>query len=95
MVYAAELSRLAAGLDASVAARHRDLLVRVGLPVGYPGDSWEDLLAAMRVDKKSRGTRLRFVVLAALAAPRILADPDPGVVRAAFDAVATPRGRAA
>jgi 3-dehydroquinate synthase len=89
MVYAAELSRLAAGLDADVAARHRDLLIRVGLPVGYPEQAWPELLAAMRVDKKSRGRMLRFVVLDALGAPRLLADPDPALVRAAFDAVAT------
>jgi 3-dehydroquinate synthase len=94
LVYAAELSRLAAGLDAEVAARHRELLVRVGLPVGYPEAAWPDLLAAMRVDKKSRGRMLRFVVLDALAAPRILADPDPALVRAAFDAVAQPGGAA-
>jgi 3-dehydroquinate synthase len=90
MVYAAELSRLAAGLDAGVAARHRDLLCRVGLPVSYPAPAWPRLLAAMRVDKKARGRMLRFVVLDALAKPRLLADPDPALVRAAFDAVATP-----
>jgi len=88
MVFAAELSRLAAGLDPAVAERHRELLVRVGLPVSYPAKAWPDLLAAMRVDKKSRGRVLRFVVLDALGSARILADPDPAVVRAAFDAVA-------
>jgi 3-dehydroquinate synthase len=92
MVYAAELSRLAAGLDADVAARHRELLTRVGLPVSYPERAWPQLLTAMRVDKKARGRMLRFVVLDALAAPRVLADPDPAVVRAAFDAVSVPGG---
>ncbi|MBX6389571.1 MAG: 3-dehydroquinate synthase [Frankia sp.] len=98
MVFAAELSRLAAGLDQAIADRHRDLLARVGLPVSYPGgaDAWPDLVAAMRVDKKSRGRRLRFVVLDALAAPRILDDPDPDLLRAAYDAVSADRaaGRA-
>ena len=36
---------------------------RVGLPTAYAGASFDDLHAAMRVDKKARGSQLRFVVL--------------------------------
>jgi 3-dehydroquinate synthase len=86
LVFAAELSRLAAGLDAGIAARHRDLLEDVGLPTSYDGD-WEQIHATMAVDKKSRGRRLRFVVLDALAQPRMLEDPDVSILVAAFDAV--------
>ena len=39
------------------------------------GASFEDLHATMRVDKKSRGSLLRFVVLDDLARPRVLAGP--------------------
>ena len=46
---------------------------------------WSRLHAAMRVDKKTRGDRLRFVVLDALTRPRILDDPDPGLLVAAFE----------
>ncbi len=88
MVFAASLSRLAVGLDDAVADRHRELLERIGLPTTYRADRWADLLDAMRVDKKSRGRRLRFVVLDALARPRILEDPDPALVVAAFSEVA-------
>jgi 3-dehydroquinate synthase len=88
MVFAAELSRLAAGLDDVTAARHRDLLARVGLPVTYRGDRWPALLAAMRVDKKSRGRRLRFIGLAAPGETAIIEDPDIAVLVAAFEAVA-------
>jgi 3-dehydroquinate synthase len=87
MVFAGELSRLAAGLDAPTAARHRALLSAVGLPVSYPAANWPALLDAMRIDKKSRGRSLRFVVLDGLARPRILTDPAPDVVAAAFAAV--------
>jgi 3-dehydroquinate synthase len=86
LVFAAELSRLAAGLDDATAARHRDLLELVGLPTSYAGD-WEQLHRTMAVDKKSRGNRLRFVVLDGLASPKMLEDPDPSLLEAAFAAV--------
>jgi 3-dehydroquinate synthase len=38
----------------------------------------------MKVDKKSRGDRLRFVVLDGLAAPAMLEAPDPQVLVAAY-----------
>ena len=41
--------------------------------------------ARMAVDKKSRGSELRFVVLADLAEPRILAGPREDDLRAAYD----------
>jgi 3-dehydroquinate synthase len=89
LVFAAELGRLAGRLDAATAARHRTLLERVGLPTAYDGD-WEPLHAAMAVDKKSRGRRLRFVVLDGLAKPAILDDPDSALLAKAFAAVRTP-----
>ena len=46
----------------------------------------------MRIDKKSRADRLRFVVLDALAKPRILDDPDPGLLVAAYEEVRKDRG---
>ena len=86
LVFVAELGRLAGRLDDATAARHREILLSVGLPVSYTGD-WSRLHAAMRVDKKTRGDRLRFVVLDGLARPRILDDPDPGLLVAAYEEV--------
>ena len=88
MVFAAELSRLAAGLSGASVDRHRELLGAIGLPVTYRGDAWPALLAAMRVDKKARGRRMRFVVLDDIGSPRRLDNPDPGMLVAAFSAVA-------
>jgi 3-dehydroquinate synthase len=76
LVYAAALGRAAGRLDAPTAARHRRVLELLGLPVRYSGAAWPDLLATMRVDKKSRGSRLRFVVLRGLARPSILEGPS-------------------
>lgn len=43
----------------------------------------------MKVDKKARGSQLRFVVLDGLASPRILAGPGEEDLRAAYAAIAS------
>ncbi|HEY3007526.1 MAG TPA: 3-dehydroquinate synthase [Micromonosporaceae bacterium] len=88
MVYAAALARLAGRLDEQIAARHRAVLESLGLPVRYRADAWDSLLAAMRVDKKARGSRLRFIVLDGLASPGILEAPSDELLRAAYREVA-------
>ncbi|MEU9854068.1 3-dehydroquinate synthase [Streptomyces sp. NPDC047974] len=84
MVFAAELGRLAGRLDDATADRHRAVLESVGLPLTYRGDQWPKLLEAMKVDKKSRGDLLRFIVLDGLAKPSVLEGPDPAVLIAAY-----------
>ncbi|WP_129338950.1 3-dehydroquinate synthase [Cellulomonas endophytica] len=88
MVFAAELARLAGKLDDAVVDRHRAVLTRLGLPVGYRGDRWDKLLAAMRRDKKARGDLLRFVVLEDVARPARLEGPDPTLLVAAYAEIA-------
>ena len=88
MVFAAELGRLAGRLDDPTADRHRNVLSSLGLPTTYAADAWPRLHEAMRVDKKSRGSRLRFVVLNGLAEPSILEAPDPQLLAAAYAEVA-------
>ena len=84
MVFAAELARLAGRLDDEVVDRHRSILGSVGLPLTYRGDRWEQLLAVMRRDKKSRGDLLRFVVLEGVGKPARLEGPDPTLLAAAY-----------
>ena len=86
-VYVAELAARAGSLDPAVVARHRTTLARVGLPTSYDAASFDDLHAAMRLDKKARGSQLRFVVLDDLASPRILAGPGEDDLRAAYEAI--------
>ncbi|PUA80077.1 3-dehydroquinate synthase [Nocardioides currus] len=88
-VYVAELAARAGSLDPALVERHRAAFGRVGLPTTYADASFEDLLDAMRVDKKTRGNQLRFVVLDDLATPRILAGPSEHDLRAAYDALAS------
>jgi 3-dehydroquinate synthase len=87
MVFAAELGRLAGRLDDDTADRHRAILASLGLPTTYDAAAWPALLDAMRVDKKSRGDRLRFVVLDGLAKPGILEAPDVQLLSAAYSTI--------
>ncbi|MET8506755.1 3-dehydroquinate synthase [Streptomyces sp. NPDC004787] len=87
MVFAAELARLAGRLDDATADRHRAILESVGLPLSYRGDQWPKLLETMKVDKKSRGDLLRFIVLDGLGKPTVLEGPDPAVLIAAYGEV--------
>ncbi|MDT4913109.1 MAG: 3-dehydroquinate synthase [Pseudonocardiales bacterium] len=87
LVYAAALGRLLGRLDDATADRHRTVLESLGLPTGYAADAFPTLLETMRVDKKARGNRLRFIVLDGLARPVAVDDPDPAVLAAAYSEV--------
>ena len=84
MVFAAELSRRAAKLDDATAARHGTILATFGLPTTYRADAFDELLAAMAVDKKARGSTLRFVILNGLASAEILSGPTEEQLREAY-----------
>jgi 3-dehydroquinate synthase len=88
LVFAAALGAATGRLDPAVAARHRTVLEKVGLPTRYPADAWPRLVDAMRLDKKARGDRLRFVVLDGLAKPGILEAPPQELLDEAFTEVA-------
>lgn len=92
MVYVAELARLAGHLDDATAARHAQALALVGLPTTYDGTDFATLHATMAVDKKTRGSQLRFVVLDAIGEPVVLAGPSEEHLRAAYEHLAG-RGR--
>jgi 3-dehydroquinate synthase len=87
MLYVAAVARAAGLLPDEVVERHRSILASVGLPTSYVLGRWDELRAAMRVDKKARGDELRFVVLEDVGRPRILRGPDEGVLRAAYEEV--------
>ncbi len=86
-VYVAELAARAGSLDPALVERHRAAFARVGLPTTYTDATFEDLHDAMKVDKKTRGNQLRFVVLDDIGRPRILAGPSEDDLRAAYDAI--------
>lgn len=89
MVYVAELARLAGLLDDEGVAIHRQALTSLGLPTTYAGGRWEQLLSAMRMDKKTRGDLLRFVILRSIGHPGLLEGPDPSLLFAAYEEVSS------
>jgi 3-dehydroquinate synthase len=89
LVFAAELSRAAGRLSDAGVALHREILSGLGLPTSYPGDRWPALLEGMRLDKKTRGDMLRFIVLDDIGRPGRLEGPDPQLLAAAWSEVAS------
>ena len=88
MVFAAELARVNGRLSMAEVQRHRDILASLGLPVSYPADKWQQLLANMRVDKKARAGSLRFIVLDEIGKPRIMHAPTDEILFTAFQEIA-------
>ncbi|MDO8276833.1 MAG: 3-dehydroquinate synthase [Burkholderiaceae bacterium] len=78
MVMAAQLSQRLGGVDAAFVQRLTALIRRAGLPVTGPRLGADRFNALMRVDKKSQGGEIRFVVIDA---------PGSAVMRAAPDAL--------
>ncbi len=63
MVMAADLSERCGLMPAGFADRLRALIARAGLPVVAPALPAEEYLEHMRVDKKSQGGEIRFVLI--------------------------------
>ncbi len=84
LVYAAELACRTGHLDESAVQRHRTTLSSLGLPTQYSNASFADLLTGMRRDKKSRGDKLRFVVLDGIGNPVRLEGPALDVLEDAY-----------
>jgi 3-dehydroquinate synthase len=93
-VYAAAVATRAGRLDEATGRRHRAVLAAAGLPTGYRAGAWPELRETMAVDKKSRASRLRLVVLDGLARPGILDDPPEDLLEQAYADLSEPRSAA-
>ncbi len=69
LVFAAELSNIAGGLNPTAVQLHRELLRKFELPTTYRADALPKLLELMAGDKKSRGSVVRFIGLEDIAQP--------------------------
>ena len=88
MVFAAEVARLAGHLTADDVALHKQLLTEVGLPVAYPRAAWPELRPTMSLDKKTRGARLRMVILDGIGNPIIYDNPPEDLLAQAYREIA-------
>lgn len=87
MMFVAELSALGGRLSEDEVERHRSVLQSLGLPTTYAPGHWDALLAAMSVDKKARGSLLRFIVLQGIGNPVVWEGPDPTLLAAAYASI--------
>ncbi|MEO0048782.1 MAG: hypothetical protein RL556_114 [Actinomycetota bacterium] len=87
MVFVAELARIAGRLSDADVDRHRSVFELLGLPVSYDASKWDQLLATMQRDKKTRAGQLRFVVLDAIGKPTVMTAPTTEMLFAAFQEI--------
>jgi 3-dehydroquinate synthase len=87
MIFAAELSHRLGLIDAELLAEHRRVLSRAGLPISYPAGHWGELREAMNLDKKTRGSSLRFIALTGLGRVKIVAGPPEDILIDSYNAL--------
>lgn len=87
MIYVAELAYSLDLISESTLLLHRKLLESLHLPTTYSASSWSALLANMKLDKKSRGNTLRFVLLSEIGQTQRVEGPDEGALIAAYEKV--------
>lgn len=63
MVFAAHLSARFSGLALDQVERHERILSGLNLPTSYLPDAWPELYELLQVDKKRRGSKVRFVTV--------------------------------
>ncbi|GAA4285404.1 3-dehydroquinate synthase [Brevibacterium daeguense] len=88
MMFAAELSVMTKNLPIDVAERQRSVLEHLGLPTGYRGDKWPQLLDTMKRDKKARGSLMRFIVLEDMCRPVVLEGAESALLYTAYQEIA-------
>ncbi|MFH1647302.1 MAG: 3-dehydroquinate synthase [Chloroflexota bacterium] len=80
MMVAAEISSRMNLLDAGDVARLEEVIVKAGLPAQMPDLDKEEVVRAMRHDKKVRQDRVRFVLLKAIGSAVVSDEVDPALV---------------
>jgi 3-dehydroquinate synthetase len=91
LLAAARLGRDLGLTEDHLPERVERILRRLGLPVGYPGSAPVRVLAAMGVDKKRRGGRLRFVLPKAVGDVTVVDDVPESAVLGILDTILRPQ----
>jgi 3-dehydroquinate synthase len=87
MAFIAHLAVEVGVMSEDLLKEHLDILTGLGLPTTYSGAEWPELLATMKVDKKSRGDSLRFVVISEVGKTQRLENPIEGALLTAYEKV--------
>lgn len=87
MAFIAELSFELGLIKKELLEQHLRLLANLDLPVTYKRGSWLELLAHMRMDKKSRGKMLRFVALSEVGKTQRVEAPAESALLKAYERV--------
>lgn len=87
MAFIAHLSFESGLISQELLATHLSILQGLGLPVQYKDGEWAELFAAMKLDKKSRGNSLRFVVITEIGKTQRLENPDEAALISAYEKV--------
>ncbi len=85
MAFIAYLSESLKLISPELARMHISILDNLGLPTTYTDAEWPELLAAMKLDKKSRGNTLRFVVITEIGKTQRLENPNESALIAAYE----------
>jgi 3-dehydroquinate synthase len=80
MIFIAALQRNLGQISQEIFERHVRILTDIGLPTTYDAGAWSKLLVSMSLDKKSRGSAIRFVTLNGLGATNRLENPDESLL---------------
>ena len=89
LIYAAELAAARGLLSFDEVALHRQILSCYGLPISYHRDAWPKLLPMLALDKKSRGRKIRFVVLAGIGTTLRLEDLTSAELAGAYERISS------
>jgi 3-dehydroquinate synthase len=87
MVFAAELSKHLAGLSDDAVLLQRELLRNFQLPISYPGNKFNALLALLAKDKKVKNSKLRFIGISKVGKPVWFDDVSPKIVGKVYERI--------
>jgi len=87
MAFIAHLAAETGVMSPALVDEHLDILKCLGLPTSYSQSEWPELLASMKLDKKSRGNSLRFVVISEIGKTQRLENPIESALISAYEKV--------
>jgi 3-dehydroquinate synthase len=89
LVYAAELAAARGLITDAELALHRSLLSAFQLPTTFDRQAWQKLAPLLALDKKARGTRIRFVALNGIGSTIRLEDLTSAELDAAYERISS------